>query len=276
MAGVKQNNGPRGRSYTLEDGTKLKSVTTILKVIDKPALMNWAANTEREACVEAARVVYERLGGNVISDVSFEAALLTELTTVKSHRRQAESAAAIGTLVHARIEWELRGKMGKKSKLEPRIPEQQIDRKTREVTEHPAHVAYRAYQAWAKEAQLKPLAIEQKVWSLKYKYAGTMDVYGECYGARTLLDWKTGKSIYDEAKLQNAAYRHAWVEMEQAEAPITGLIVKLPKMPDDPGFETKVITWDEQEKLMVAFRAAKYLSDWIEANYKAWKEKQDA
>jgi hypothetical protein len=137
-------------------------------------------------------------------------------------------------------------------------------------------VAYRAYKEWEKESQLKPIAIEQKVWSRKYKYAGTMDVYGECYGARTLLDWKTGKSIYDEASLQNAAYRHAWVEMEQAEAPIVGLIVKLPKREDDPGFETRVIPWEDQDALMIAFRAAKYLSDWKDANYKAWKERQDA
>lgn len=272
---VKQNNGPRGRSYTLEDGTKLKSVTTILKVLDKPALVGWAANKEREACVEAARLVFERFGDNKVSGVSFEAALLTELTSVKSHRRETESAAAIGTLVHSRIEWELRTKLKIRSKMEPKIPEHQVDRKTGEVSEHPAHVAYRAYQEWVKESKLVPLAIEQRVWSRKYGYAGTMDVYGECYGVRTLLDWKTGKSIYDEALLQNAAYRHAWIEMGQAEAPVSGLIVKLPKTADDPGFELKTVPWNAQEKLMIAFRAAKYLSDWVEANYNAWKGAQD-
>lgn len=273
-ATAKRKDSWRGRSYTLPDGTKLKSVTTILNVIGKPALVNWAANVEREAVVEASRLVYERLGSNTISSISFEAALLTELTSVKSHRRQMENAAAIGTLVHARIEWELRTAMGVKTE-EPRIPEEHLDMKTGDRSEHPAHVAYRAYKAWADEAQLKPLAIEQQVYSLKYKYAGTMDVYGECYGARTLLDWKTGKSIYDEAKLQNAAYRHAWIEMEQAEAPIVGLIVRLPKMPDDPGFETLPISWDEQERLMITFRAAKYLSDWSDENYAAWKAKND-
>lgn len=269
---AKQNTNRGGyRKYTLPDGTVLKSVTTILDVIGKKALIGWAANVERDAVVEAARLVYERLGGNVISSVSFEAALLTELTSVKQHRRQMETAAAIGSLVHARIEWEMRTAMGVKTR-EPKIPEQFVDQKSGELSEHPAHVAYRAYQAWRDEAQVKPLAIEQQVYSLKYRYAGTMDLYCEAYGARTLLDWKTSKSIYDEAKLQNAAYRHAWIEMGQAEAPIAGLIVRLPKMPDDPGFETLPIAWAEQERLMIVFRAAKYLSDWADENYKRWKE----
>lgn len=271
MAQLKQNNGRRGRTYTLPDGTVLKSVTTILKVIDKPALVNWAANLERDSCVEAARLVFERLAGRKVSATTFEAALLTELTTVKQHHRELEKAGAIGTLVHNRIEWELRAQLGQKLK-EVRLPEQHVDQKSGEISEHPAHIAYREYQKWRDEARLKPIAIEQRVFSRKYKYAGTLDVYCEAYGALTLLDWKTGKGIYDEAGLQNAAYRHAWIEMEQAEAPIAGLIVRLPKMPDDPGLETKVIPWEDQDRLMVAFRAAKYLSDWADENYRRWKE----
>lgn len=271
-AKMKQNNSWRGRSYTLPDGTVLKSVTTILKVIDKPALVNWAANLERESCVEAARVVFERLAGRKVSSTTFEAALLTELTSVKQHHRELEKASAIGTLTHGRIEWELRTQLGQKPKKEFRLPEQIVDPQSGEISEHPAHIAYRSYKAWRDEAQLKPLAIEQRVFSRKYKFAGTLDLYCEAYGALTVLDWKTGKGIYDESSLQNAAYRHAWIEMEQAEAPIAGLVVRLPKQPDDPGFETKVIPWSEQEPLMVAFRAAKYLSDWTDANYKRWKE----
>jgi len=249
------------------------SVTTVLAVIGKPALISWAANMERELVLRAAGDAYEAIGTAGVSRTSFDAHVLTELTNTRGHQRQKETASAIGTLVHARIEWELRSKLaGKKLPKEPKIPEQQVDPKTREITVHPALVAYEAYTAWRKDVNFKPRAIEQRVWSRKYGYAGTMDVEGLVRDVPTLLDWKSSKAIYDEALLQNAAYRQAWIEMGHGAAPLHGLIVKLPKNPDDPGFETRDVPWEMQDELFVVFRAARHLWVWQRKMYERWKE----
>src|SRR6185295_4143635 len=58
LKGVKRQDGPSGRFY-LVDGEPLPSVTHILQVIGKPALINWAANQERTLVIEAAADLYE-------------------------------------------------------------------------------------------------------------------------------------------------------------------------------------------------------------------------
>ena len=66
-------------------------------------------------------------------------------------------------------------------------------------------------------------------------YAGTLDLYARVKGVLTVLDWKSGKAIYPEAFLQNVAYRHAAKRLGMPSA--QGLIVRLPKLVDDPAWE---------------------------------------
>jgi hypothetical protein len=66
-----------------------------------------------------------------------------------------------------------------------------------------------------------------------------LDLYARVGGIPTVIDWKSGKAIYPEAFLQNIAYRHAaerldlWSEQ--------GLIVRLPKLVDDPAWEVMTV-----------------------------------
>src|SRR5208282_6385084 len=86
----------------------------------------------------------------------------------------------------------------------------------------------------------KPLMVEFTVVSKKYGYAGTADLLAEVDGVLTLVDWKTGKAVYKEAHLQNAAYRNALQEMEIYDGctmPLAGLVLRLPKTETDPDFE---------------------------------------
>ena len=80
--------------------------------------------------------------------------------------------------------------------------------------------------------KFKPLMVEFTVVSHKYGYAGTADLLAEVNGVLTLVDWKTGKSVYREAHLQNAAYRQAVREMGLGD-PQQGLILRLPKSTED-------------------------------------------
>jgi hypothetical protein len=96
--------------------------------------------------------------------------------------------------------------------------------------------AFMAWEDWKKSVNLKPVYVEQTVWSDRHGYAGTMDLLAHVNGVLTVLDWKTGKAVYPEAHLQNAAYRHAIREMGHGD-PQQGLIVRLPKVETDPDFE---------------------------------------
>jgi hypothetical protein len=70
-------------------------------------------------------------------------------------------------------------------------------------------------------------------------YAGTLDLYARVSGVVTVLDWKSGKAIYPEAFLQNVAYRHAAARHGWPSA--QGLIVRLPKVVEDPAWEVMTV-----------------------------------
>ena len=73
----------------------------------------------------------------------------------------------------------------------------------------------------------------------------------------TVLDWKSGKAIYPEAFLQNVAYRHAAATLGMPAD--QGLIVRLPKLLDDPAWEAMPVP---EELRIDDFRAALALWRW--------------
>ena len=244
-----------GRFYMTPDGTKLPSVTNILGCIGKPALINWAAKVERELCIEAAANLWEDVptSPKKMSRTAYIATLNDRLGKTKAHQRELAKAGDIGSEAHALIEWNLRSELGQKVGPQPRISDK-------------ATWAFMAYEEWRKGAGLVPKAIEQTIWNPVHGYAGTLDVLGTVTlgGAPhvAVLDWKTGKAIYAEALLQNAAYVRALIEMEHLSEPVHGLIVRLPKTETDPDFEVKVIPPEEHHELFLTFLAVKALWDW--------------
>lgn len=231
MTDIRQVNPSRGgRYYETADGEKYPSVTSILQVIGKPALVNWAAKVERELVIEAAANLYADLPLNSprMNRMAFLATLSDRLGKTKAHERQKAQAAEIGSEAHARVEWALRTQLGQKAGPEP-------------VVQGPALWAFMAFEDWWKDAGLKPVFLEQTVYSQQYGYAGTADLLArDAAGELHLVDFKTSKAIYPEAYLQTAAYAQAVNEMQHG--PVTrGIIVRLPKAESDPGFEAKPI-----------------------------------
>jgi len=230
---MKHTETHRGRTYTTPEGEKYPSVTTIIGVIGKPALIAWAANMERTMCLDVSAGLYEHLYGTPkLSRVAWISTLEKRLGQERAHKRELNKAADIGSQIHALIEWGLRAKM----LAEPGPSPHACDK---------AMWGYMAWQDWAKSVNLKPIHIEQQVWSGIHKSAGTMDLYAEVNGVETVLDWKSGKAVYPEAHIQNAAYRMFLREMGHGDAK-TGLIVRVPKTETDPDFEV-VEAWPEQE-----------------------------
>ena len=208
-----------GRFYVLEDGTRLPSVTTVLSSIGKPALVTWAANLERELVMEAAADLNEDMKAlTAMSRPSYLSTLGRRLGDIKAHHRESEKACDIGSAAHAAVEHTLKTALGLTVSPAPRLgPE--------------AACAYAAFQAWAKEHDVRPIRVEDRVWSRRYGYAGTTDLLAEVDGVLTLVDFKTSKAIYAESTLQVAAYVKALEEMGHERA-ARGMIVRIPKTAD--------------------------------------------
>ena len=104
-----------------------------------------------------------------------------------------DQAAEIGTLAHALIQ--------------AHIQEQKLDTSAFSPLQMDlAENAVLSYLQWEKGHKLTPLICETPMVSENYRYGGTVDCYCMLDGKPTLIDFKTGKSIYDEYFWQTAAY----------------------------------------------------------------------
>ena len=251
-----------GRFYHVEgDDEPYVSVTHALGCIAKPALINWAANQERTLVMDTAADLYLDLCQTPpMGRPSYLATLQGRIGKQKAHQRELAKAGDIGTQVHALIEWNLRRGLGQAVGPEPRV----VDK---------AQWAFMAFQDWAASVSLKPIYIEQMVFSRTHKYAGTMDLLAEVNGVLALVDFKTGKAIYAEAYLQNVAYQHALREMGHS-VPAAGYIVRLPKVETDPAFEAGEVP--PVETLWPTFLAVLDVWRWWHAGEKAYQEKRAA
>ena len=63
-----------------------------------------------------------------------------------------------------------------------------------------------SFHEWARRHKIEPIGNELKWVSEKHKYGGTLDFLCYLDGELSLLDFKTGKAIYDEHFVQTAAY----------------------------------------------------------------------
>jgi hypothetical protein len=256
---MKRTETHRGRFYDA-NGKRYPSVTTILSCISKPALMYWGAKVEREMVIAEAASFYDELANaGRISKLGFVTQLAQRIGKEQASKKLLEKAGDIGSQAHQRIEWLLRGELCQKVGYEPPIgPEAQI--------------AVDAWQQWRKKVNFRPLAVESMVVSHIHGFAGTQDcLSAEIDGVVTQCDWKTGKAVYYEAHLQNAAYRVAVREMGIAD-PKAGLILRLPKTKEEPGFEA-VPARDERQCFEVFLAAKKLWTDMQETD--RWLKEQD-
>lgn len=271
---ITRKNGTR--VYKLEDGTVVPSVTTVLKVIGKDGLMYWAANVERELVIEAACQLQQELARTTALPVAVYRSALTErVGLVKAHQRQKDAAAEIGAQAHKRIEWAIHQQLGIEVGPEPRCSDE-------------AQWAVMAWEDWMRAHDVRPILSERLVYSEAHRYAGTLDLVALVDGVSTLVDFKTSKSIYAEAHLQNVAYQHALHEMAAAGVlpdwpadvalPQRGVILRIPKNISDPAFEAQ--DCPDREALFPVFLHARSLYDWwAEEDAKskaAWRARQKA
>lgn len=166
------------------DGNPVPGVTSILKVIDKPALMPWAIGVTRDYWLE--QVNAGRTDWPKIHKESWSA-----------NKKISKSAADIGKNVHAYAEAYFK-------KLT--LPALDTDEAKRGVD---------AFHKWLIAHNVNVKASERFVFSKEHYYAGTCDFVAEIDGVLSVGDIKTSSGIYPEMRMQTAAYQHALEEEKQ-------------------------------------------------------------
>lgn len=167
------------------------SVTSALKVLDKPALVAWA-----ERCGVEGALRLERSG--VLTEIDEQDAL----GVVRAHGEGAdakrEAGADRGTAIHDALQLYC---------TEAKIPNVgDFDPQVRGYVQ--------GLCGWLIAAQPEPLLVEQVVGSPTHLFAGRIDLLATVNGQRTLVDLKTNPAgrVYTEAHLQTAAYMLALEE----------------------------------------------------------------
>jgi hypothetical protein len=256
---MKRTDTKQGRFYDA-GGRKLPSVTTIIGVLAKPALIGWAAKEERKATIAASYAVCSEhlfvLGAELDAE-QFAKDVEAMLGKERAHQKLMREAQTVGTAVHAWIEWQLKNELEVEGADEHQPP-----------TDHPVVAeCLSKWKEWRESVNLKPLAVEQRLASQDYGFAGTLDLLAEVDGKVVVIDFKTSKAIYAESFLQNCAYRLAL--SESGVSTEGGLIVRLPKEESDPTFEVREVP--PMEDLIVPFLCLIPVFRWVQAEEKAYR-----
>ena len=152
--------------YKNADGQKLVGVTTILGnnlAWNKGALMGWAYAQGK--------------AGLPLRD---------------------QKALDIGTLAHAWVECDIKGKAEA-----PIIPEELKDK---------VENACLAYLEWKDQVHFKLIESELSLVSETHQFGGTIDIIGEVNGQASIIDIKTSDGIYVDHRIQVSAYKNLYNE----------------------------------------------------------------
>jgi CRISPR/Cas system-associated exonuclease Cas4 (RecB family) len=173
----------------------LMGVTTVLSVISKPMLIQWAANM-------ACDYVLDRLGRTDYGDFTDDKSLVwtTSKDIIKeartAHRKKKEKAGDWGTAVHKAVEEWI------KNQKEPT-----------DLTEEHQMTAFNNFKNWATENKVKFIESEKHVYSEEMWVGGIVDLVFEMDGKRYIGDIKTSSGIYNEAFFQMGAYELCLIDM---------------------------------------------------------------
>lgn len=189
----------RGSDITLDSrhiyrrgGKYVPGVTTVLKVMDSPALDDWKVRTQVEG---TARAAYEMPPVQFEPVEGYVARLVALAKQQYEHERLSAEAADVGKQTHALIEHYLRTQLGEPVE-QPEVGDEALCR-------------FASWKRWAATVKLIPLASEARVYHPEHDYCGTLDALVFIDGRLACIDFKPTATIYLERRLQLAAYRKA-------------------------------------------------------------------
>jgi len=166
----------------LLDDKPLHGITTVLKVINKPFLIQWSANM---ACD------YVRTN---LKDLNNLEEVLNKAKT--AYRIKQETASDFGTNLHKAIEVWI------KEKKEP-------------ILQDTPKILFNKFKEWVDKENVKFIESEKHVWSKDLWIGGILDLVITINDKKYIGDIKTSSGIYNEAFFQMAAYDLCLQEMKE-------------------------------------------------------------
>lgn len=216
------------QTYKNKAGETVPGVTSVLRVYDKPALLNWYGTEERAG-------ILRFMGMGIESERAWTARELANTLPVTKEGKphlfaitKRDTAADVGTIAHKMIEASLAGTELSPEGLDPKLYEQAKAPATR-------------YLDWLwGMAGRKVLSSELSMVSEKYQCGGTGDLFAsDMNGTLEYIDTKTSNPWYDgypydEQFAQAAAYAEFYEEIH-GERVERLWIARVGKTASDPG-----------------------------------------
>lgn len=177
------------------DEVPIPSVTTIIDILDKPALVGWAAKMTSEYAFKA-------FTQNFPKDISDIHLVLDEAK--KGFRKVSEEAKDIGTETHNLIELRIRSILAGK----------ETDPTTGKKLRNEVQNAYLAFLEWEEDNGVEWHETEKNVFDVAgLRSAGTADAVatfhkGDFKGQTPLIDFKSSSGFWDGYDMQVSAYRN--------------------------------------------------------------------
>lgn len=240
------------------------SVTGILGMKAKPALVGWAA---KESLAVVRRLLGEFQSLNGESCPLSPATIENWLNDAEENWRDEDSSTTIGTVAHRFAYEELRYRAGL-APNKPRFPIQAdavlLPDFTPAMLEAANSSALQVIRLFD-EHHMKPFLMERPLWSPTEGYCGTPDFIGEFDGELAVADYKTSKRIYAEYWGQLAALQNMFEE-EFPDRPIKKRVaINIPK--DGGDLQVEIRNHDERYATDLGFfRALKTVYGWNRAN----------
>jgi len=207
--------GPRRNYIQRSTGQKVIGVTTGLNVLAKPALLWWAYKQGFINYEELCKLIAKTLNNKKLEPEAKVEMLLELMATfqVLGLYEKRDEAANAGTLGHEFIENHLRG-----------LPDPSTKGLPSKVVEK-AEGCYITFLDWEKTHHLEVHGSEVQLTSEKLPFGGTLDHLINTSLTKPpdveILDIKTGKDIYFEAKVQVGTYGFLWEE-HHPDRPVKG------------------------------------------------------
>lgn len=172
-------------------------------------------------------------------------------------REYVDDLADIGTCAHYILDCYLRNVIPDFGDFSPNVVEA-------------AQVPVSKYHEWARGKTIELISADLEMVSDRHKFGGKLDVFASIDGKRTVVDFKTGRSIYTEAVIQVAAY--AEMLKERGEHVDEVRVLQIGRTGAE-GFSERVLSdWSNHWQAFLALRELYAIEKCIDWNEKHMKE----
>ena len=225
-------------------GELFPSVTSVLNVLDKPGIKNWAVSQTIQHAVEELVDVQEKAGERPLTSKELHHAVHK---SKEASNVALQKAGDFGTRAHDAIDQLIAGKRGE---------EVQVEDDVKQVVDN-------FWDWWMSSGVTLDPRGDTMVFSPKYGYAGALDALAlTADGKLMVCDWKTSNAVYESHIIQVAAYAKAVEEnllaagFSAEDAKVErACVVRFDK--EKNGFEVHDV--DNIDAAFGAFKAALYL-----------------